>query len=175
MEMVPDEVWEGLETAEWCVRRLLQLHFMPAQFYAEARTEKEGGVFAEVVFEAPLVAVAVLGLFLAGNLLRSTALAVLAWALSAAGPQRERVRAEAWGLCWHALAAAMALEGKYPVGAPHLPAPSWHTLTRLPRCAQPCSQCAPPPTTRTTCRSPTAPAGHTARPQATSTAMASPR
>ena len=174
MEMVPDEVWEGLETAEWCVRRLLQLHFMPAQFYAEARTEKEGGVLAEAVFEAPLVAVAVLGLFLAGNLLRSTVLAVLAWALSAAGPQRERVRAEAWGLCWHALAAAMALEGNLPRGGSP-PAPSWHTLTRLARCAQPCSRCAPPPTTRTTCRSPTAPAGPAARPQATSTTTASPR
>lgn len=117
-EAIPESVWEGAETAEWTVRRLLQLHLMPAQFYTEPRPEEEGGLWSDCVYEFPVLAVAVAALFLLGNLLRATLFSLAAWLLTApahGAPRRERLRLDAWALCWHAFAAAIAMHAVQPM------------------------------------------------------------
>jgi hypothetical protein len=118
MDELAERMWETAETVEWCVRRLLQLHFMPPQFYTEPRKPEEGGLEADVVYEFPVLAVAVTLLFVLGNLLRSTLLALLAWLATSpehGAAQRERLRLSAWSLCWHTAAAGMALHALQPM------------------------------------------------------------
>lgn len=118
MEELTERMWDGAEIAEWCIRRLLQLHVMPPQFYTEPRTEEQGGLWADAVYEFPVIAVAVMMLFLLGNVLRSTLLALLAWLVTSAehgAPQREQLRLVGWSLCWHGAAAGLALHSMQPM------------------------------------------------------------
>ena len=50
MDELVEGMWDGAEIAEWCIRRLLQLHAMPPQFYTEPRKEEEGGLWADAVY-----------------------------------------------------------------------------------------------------------------------------
>jgi len=118
MDQLVDRMWDGAEIAEWCIRRLLQLHAMPPQFYTEPRKEDEGGLWADAVYEFPVLAVSVMALFLLGNVLRSTLFALFAWLVTSSEhgvQQREQLRLVAWSLCWHGAAVGLALHSMQPM------------------------------------------------------------